>query len=96
MVISPNDIIRAMGRNHQRTLAAFFSRPVPSGIRWSDAMALLTACGAELEERKGSRIAVFLNDEVAVFHRPHRGNEIDKGAVASFCRFLEQAGFKPI
>ena len=57
-------------------------------------MALLQACGAEIEERGGSMTAVFLNDEFILLHRPHPGNEIDKGAVASLRRFLEQVGIR--
>ena len=30
-----------------------------------------------------------------MLHRPHPGNEIDKGAVQSLRKFLEQAGKKP-
>lgn len=82
-------------RRHQRTLAMVFARPVPSGIRWDDAVALLEACGAELDERAGSRTAFFLNDEFLMLHRPHPGAEMDKGAVASLRRFLEQAGVQP-
>ena len=84
-----------MRRRHRETLAAIFRHPTPSGIRWADALALLQACGAELEEREGSRTAAFLNDEFILMHRPHPRNEIDKGAVASLRRFLEQAGVRP-
>ena len=58
-------------------------------------MALLIALEAELEEREGSRSAAYLNDEFILLHRPHPGNEMDKGAVASLRRFLEQAGVRP-
>jgi hypothetical protein len=36
-----------------------------------------------------------LNNEDAVFHRPHPRKETDKGAVVSMQRFLENAGVKP-
>ena len=84
-----------MRKKHRQTLAAVFRHPTPSGIRWDDAWALLQACGAEIEERGGSITAVFLNDEFILLHRPHPGNEIDKGAVASLRRFLEQVGIRP-
>jgi len=48
-----------------------------------------------MEERKGSRVAIELNDVVAIFHRPHPEKEIDKGAVASIRRFLKEVGLKP-
>ena len=84
-----------MRRKHRQTLAAVFRHPTSTGIRWDDALALLRACGAEVEERGGSMTAVFLNDEFILLHRPHPGSEIDKGAVASLRRFFEQAGVRP-
>ncbi|MCY4365916.1 MAG: type II toxin-antitoxin system HicA family toxin [Chloroflexi bacterium] len=84
-----------MRKKHRETLAAIFRHPTPSDIRWQDAMALLQACGAEIEERGGSMTAVLLNDELILLHRPHPGNEIDKGAVASLRRFLGQVGIGP-
>ena len=41
----------------------------------------LTRSGAEVSEREGSRIGVFLFGEVRVFHRPHPSPDTDKGAV---------------
>lgn len=84
-----------MGKKHQRTLAAIFRHPTASNVRWDDVLTLLEWYGAEYEEREGSRLALILNEEVIVLHRPHPGNEIDKGAVQSLRKFLEQAGKKP-
>ena len=81
-----------MRRRHRRTLAAIFKRPTQAGIRWADIESLLQACGADIEERAGSRVAVELNDVVAIFHRPHPRPQADKGAVASVRRFLIAAG----
>jgi len=81
-----------MRRRHRRTLAAILKRPTQAGIRWADIESLLRACGAEVEERAGSRVAVELNDVVAIFHRPHPRPQADKGAVASVRRFLVAAG----
>ena len=84
-----------MRRKHRRTLAAIFQRPAQSGIRWDDIESLLVACGAEIEERAGSRMAVKLRGAVAILHRPHPRKEADKGSVASVRRFLEQLGVTP-
>ena len=84
-----------MRRRYQRTLAAIFRTPTASNVRWDDALALLEACGATFEEREGSRLAVLLNDNVIHLHRPHPGNEMDRGAVASLRRFLDQLGIRP-
>ena len=55
-------------------------------------MSLLLACGAYIEERAGSRLAVELNDTRAIFHRPHPRQDTDKGTIASMRRFLVEAG----
>jgi hypothetical protein len=41
--------------------------------------------------RTGSRIGVFLFDEVRVFHRPHPSPDTDKSAVASNRKWQEQS-----
>ena len=56
---------------------------------------MLNALGAVLHERAGSRVAVLLNDRVAVLHRPHPGPDMSKGAVRDLRRFLEYAGIIP-
>ena len=58
-------------------------------------MALLAELGAEVTEREGSRVAIFLFGQVKVMHRPHPSPDIDKGAVSSMRRWLEENGVKP-
>ena len=77
------------------TLAAILADPVRSGVAWTDIEALMTACGAEITEGRGSRIRVALNGVRAVFHRPDPQKETDKGAVKSVRRFLFEAGVTP-
>lgn len=84
-----------MNRKHQRTLEAIFSTPVRASINWQDIESLFNALGAKIEEGRGSRVRILLNEEEAVFHRPHPQKETDKGAVVSVRRFLENAGVKP-
>ena len=84
-----------MNRKHQRTLEAIFSTPVRASINWKDIESLFNALGAKIEEGGGSRVRILLNEEEAVFHRPHPQKETDKGAVVSVRRFLENAGVKP-
>ncbi|EKE09686.1 MAG: HicA protein [uncultured bacterium] len=81
-----------MRRKHARTLNAIFSDPIQSGILWRDIETMLEALGAEIYERRGSRVCVSLNGIDAVFHRPHPRKETDKGAVSSMRRFLKEAG----
>ena len=84
-----------MNSKNKTTLNAIFSQPTRSNIRWSDIESLLLTLGAEATEGKGSRVRFKLNDCRAVFHRPHPEPDVDKGAVKSIRRFLENAGIEP-
>ena len=84
-----------MKRKHQTTLAQIFARPVSGTIRWSDVEALFIALGAEVSEREGPRVGVFLFGDIRVFHRPHPTPDTDKGAVASIRKWLESHGVRP-
>jgi hypothetical protein len=84
-----------MKLKHKRTLESIFSHPASGNIRWADIVSLFRELGAEIKERAGSRVEVFLFGQVRVFHRPHPGPNTDKGAVAAIRRWLEQHGVKP-
>lgn len=84
-----------MKKKHRATLEQIFARPVSGTIRWSDIETLFVALGADVSEREGSRIGVFLFGQVRVFHRPHPTPETDKGAVASIRKWLEENGVTP-
>lgn len=56
---------------------------------------MFVALGADVIERRGSRVLVVLGDNRAVFHRPHPSPDTDKGAVKAVRRFLMEAGIKP-
>ena len=84
-----------MKRKHQKTLELIFRRPVSGNIKWVDVKGLLKELGAELEEREGSCVVVFLFGEVRVYHRPHPSPSTDKGAVASVRDWLKANGVTP-
>ncbi len=84
-----------MKRKHLRTLELIYARPVSANIRWADIEALFIELGAEMAEREGSRVEIFLFSMVRVFHRPHPSPDTDKGAVASIRKWLEENGVKP-
>ncbi len=84
-----------MNKKHRKTLEAIFKNPIQSGIKWNDIESMLTALGANISKGRGSRVRIELNNEDAVFYRPHPRKETDKGAVASMRRFLENTGVKP-
>ncbi|WP_137155742.1 type II toxin-antitoxin system HicA family toxin [Rhizobium sp. FKL33] len=84
-----------MRRRHQAVLERLFAPPVSGTIRWDDIEALFRELGAELSEREGSRVSVFLFGEVRIFHRPHPSPDTDKGAVVSIRKWLQQHGVTP-
>lgn len=84
-----------MKRKHAATLAQLYARPVSGSIRWQEIEALFAALGAEISEREGSRVGVYLFGEVRVFHRPHPTPDTDKGAVASIRKWLDSHGVRP-
>ncbi len=84
-----------MSKRHLRTLEAIFKTPVQSNVLWRDCEKLLDYLGAEISEGEGSRVRIILNGVKAIFHRPHPQKEIDKGALVSLRKFLENTGIKP-
>ena len=92
-----NDVwsYKKVNKAHKRTLEGIFADPVRANIDWHDVESLLVALGAELEEGRGSRVRVELNDVVAVFHRPHPRKEASKPAVRDVRSFLIAAGIQP-
>jgi len=77
---------------HRKTYEAVFSEPTRANIAWADIESLFRALGGKVKEGRGSRIRVYLNDVVAVFHRPHPDPEAKKSTVESVRKFLERAG----
>ena len=84
-----------MKAKHKKILQLIFVRPTPAGVKWLDAVALFEALGAEMTEAEGSRVSIVLFGQVKVMHRPHPSPDIDKGAVASIRKWLEENGVKP-
>ncbi len=84
-----------MKKKQRKTLEKIFSRPTRGTIKWSDIEGLLRELGAEIQEREGSRIGVYLFGEIRVFHRPHPSPETDKGAIASIRKWLKKNGVHP-
>ena len=62
-----------MRSKHKRTLQRICARPVSGTIRWADIEALFSALGAEITQREGSRVQVYLFGEDRFFSaRSHR------------------------
>lgn len=84
-----------LSSRHKRTLSRIFEHPVPPDLPWREIENLLIALGAEIEERRGSRISVTLAGEVNIFHRPHPRPAANRGAVVAVRKLLEFAGVSP-
>ena len=83
-----------MNSKHKKVCDEIFKDPVQSSIKWDDIEKLLLALGAEISEGNGSRVRIKLNEQRAVFHRPHPEKVTDKGAVKAMRQFLNNAGVK--
>ncbi len=79
-----------MRRKDRKTLDLIFARPASGNIRWSDIESMFKSLGAEVSEAEGSRVRVFLFNEIRVFHRPHPRPTTDEGAVGSIRKWLEE------
>jgi hypothetical protein len=84
-----------MNKKQRQTLERIFEKPERSDMLWNDIESLFKALGAEIFERKGSRVRVVLAEVRAVFHRPHPQRVTNKSTIRSVRRFLIEAGVKP-
>jgi hypothetical protein len=83
---------------HQRTLEQIFVSPPSGTIRYEDVKSLLIFLGKNFSEKgktSGARICVTIQERKILLHRPHPGAELDKGAVKSLRRTLEELGILP-
>ena len=83
-----------MNKKQRQTLKCILEKPERADISWLDIESLLIPLSADISEGRGSRVRVALNEVRAVFHRPHPKRVINKGAVKSVRRFLQEAGVK--
>ncbi len=81
-----------MNSKQRQTLAAIFSTPIRSDIKWMNIESLFKALGGTISQGKGSRVRVSLNGVKAVFHNPHPERETNKGAIKSVQEFLINGG----
>ena len=81
-----------MNKKQRQTRQRIFDKPTRSDISCNDIESLFIALGAEVDEGKGSRVRVALNDVRAVFHRSHPQRVTNKASVRSVQRFLIESG----
>jgi hypothetical protein len=77
-----------VNRKQRRTLEAIFAKPAPANVAWTDIESLFVALGAEISERRGSRVAVELHGVTAIFHWPHPQKEARRYLVRDVRDFL--------
>jgi hypothetical protein len=71
-----------------KVLRKIFEDPLRSDIAWKDIEKLLSALGGEITQGTGSRVRIYLNERIAIFHRPHPEKVTDKGALKSVREFI--------
>ena len=85
-----------MNRRHERTLASIFGHPTSGNVPWRDIEALLVAFGAEVTERRGSRVGVRASvRRPAGVPPPASGTRYGQGTVASIREWLRRNGVEP-
>ena len=84
-----------MNGEQRRTLEQMFSRPTPSGIRWTDVASLLGAVDVSVTDRSGPRVLLKKGVERIVVHRPHPGPETGRATVRDIAAFLEAIRVRP-
>ena len=85
----------SMRAKYRRTLNDVFRKPTPSGIRWTDIIAVLRASNVEVIQRSGSRVLLKKGAERMVVHRPHPEPETGRATVRDIAAFLDAVGVRP-
>jgi len=81
-----------MNKKQYRTLQKVFDTPTRSDIEWNEVRSMLTACGVDIREGKGSRVRITLNSRILNLHSPHPQKELKKYAVELIRDFLKITG----
>ena len=85
-----------MKHKHRKVLEIIFKRPASGNVRWNDAVSMLKAYGAEIDDKRaGSRVHIELKGNDLIQHRPHPSPTMDKGAVEALRKFLILCGILP-
>lgn len=85
----------SLKRQHQHTLEALFSHPLPHGLRASRVEALLHALGAEVTPMSGRRLQIRLPGGQGTWIQVGEGvhhPDLDPEAVQRVRHLLEEAG----
>jgi NADPH:quinone reductase-like Zn-dependent oxidoreductase len=88
-----------LNKRHRETLDRVFNPPKRRAprISFQEIVGALRALGADVDDkREGSRVKVRMpNGSSVVFHRPHKGRDLDGGTTAHIRRWLIENGVQP-
>jgi hypothetical protein len=84
-----------MNSKHQKTLAAVFTKPTATNIKFTDIEALIKALGGSVFERESSRVRIELDGTTWRCHRPHPGKDAKRYQVEQARELFELAGIQP-
>lgn len=88
--------IDTISSKHKKTLQNIFVTPSRSDVKFDRVEALIKALGGKVNKKKGktsgSRLLAALEGRKLHLHRPHPGDELDKGAVSDVRRFFKSLG----
>ena len=85
-----------MKKRYKKMVREIFVEPPQATFKWGGVEKLLRkGLGAALSERTGGRMAVLLNDRVAVFCREEGGTRLQGGSIKDLRRFLRNSGVEP-
>ncbi len=82
----------SLNSKQHKVLEEIFSNPMQADILWSDIEKLCLALGGTVKEGAGSRVKLFLNGAIGLFHRPHPSRHTYKSALLDVRKFFINAG----
>ena len=84
-----------LNSRQRKTLERVYAEPTRSDIVWTDVRALLEACGATIQDGRGSRVRIRLGEYMCNKHKPHPQKEMKKYMVELAREFLTRIGVGP-
>jgi len=81
-----------MNSKQRKIIESLFEDPIRKNIKWTDFENLMSSLGAEINQRKGSKVAISLNDVNFFLDRPHPQNELKRYQIMAIRDFLINTG----
>ncbi|MFX8425890.1 hypothetical protein ABTL79_19100, partial [Acinetobacter baumannii] len=82
-----------MNHSHRKILHAIFAHPVNANLGFKEVEHVLTALGAEVDNKSGNRIGVKFKGHSAAFS--HANHDLPKEEVVQIKKFLIDCGVDP-